>query len=210
MRASYFSIPLFFSTPVARNFVEKSAPLVHYSPVDELDPQNLVKEYYQVLYRFAYSLSRADSEAWDLTQQTYYLWVKKGHQLRDRSKVKTWLFTTLYHEFLAGRRKRERFVGEELHEEQLAAPDTSPEAIDELDCSVVQAALLQLKEPYRAPLALFYLQSHSYKQIAEILDIPIGTVMSRISRAKLELRKLIVKSGDSISLRNNPEGKIER
>lgn len=203
MRVPNFSIPLFFPAPAPCNFVEKRAPLGHYSPVDQLDPQLLVKEYYHALYRFAYSLSRAESEAWDLTQQTYYLWVKKGHQLRDPSKVKTWLFTTLYHEFLAGRRKQERFVAEELHEEQLAAPDTSPEGLEELDCAVVQAALLQLKEPYRAPLTLFYLKSHSYKQIAEILSIPIGTVMSRISRAKLELRKLLVKSGDSISLKSD-------
>ena len=52
------------------------------------------------LYRFALSLSRQESDAADLTQQTFFLWASKGHQLRDQSKVKTWLFTSLYREFL--------------------------------------------------------------------------------------------------------------
>ena len=174
--------------------------------MDELDPQLLVEEHYHALYRFAFSLSRAESEAWDLTQQTFYLWAKKGHQLRDLSKVKTWLFTTLYHEFLAGRRKKERFVDEEINEEHHAAPDLSPDAVNELDCAVVQEALHQVKEQYRAPLALFYLQSNSYKEIAEILGVPIGTVMSRISRGKADLRKLLVKSEESVVLRKNLPG----
>jgi RNA polymerase sigma-70 factor (ECF subfamily) len=172
-------------------------------PVEDLNPQSLVETYYIPLYRFAISLSRSESDAWDLTQQTYYLWAKKGHQLRDKSKVKTWLFTTLYHEFLATRRKQERFVDEELNEERQAAPDLSPEGINGQDGAVVQEALSEIKEKYRAPLALFYLKSHSYKQIAEILEVPIGTVMSRISRGKTELRKLLVKSGDSVSLKKD-------
>jgi len=172
-----------------------------------VDPQLLVEEYYLALYRFALSLSHAESDAWDLTQQTFYLWTKKGHQLRDQSKVKTWLFTTLYREFLTHRRKQDRFVLEEMNEEQLSAPDLSPEAANDLDGSVVQEAMFQLKEQYRVPLTLFYLKSHSYKQIAEILGIPIGTVMSRISRGKVDLRKLLVKQDDSITLKKNPNSK---
>ena len=171
--------------------------------MEDLNPQALVEAYYLPLYRFAMSLSRSESDAWDLTQQTFYLWAKKGHQLRDKSKVKTWLFTTLYHEFLAGRRKQERFVDEQMDEERMPAPDLSPDVVDGLDGAVVQEALLEIKEKYRAPLALFYLKSNSYKEIADILGVPIGTVMSRISRGKAELRKLLVKSGDSILLKKD-------
>jgi RNA polymerase sigma-70 factor (ECF subfamily) len=65
------------------------------------DFEQLVDRYYAALYRFALSLARSASEAGDLTQQTFYLWAAKGHQLRDRSKVKSWLFTTLYREYVS-------------------------------------------------------------------------------------------------------------
>ena len=52
----------------------------------------IVGEHYEPLFRFAMSLTRSKPEAWDLTQQTFYIWATKGHQLRDLSKVKTWLF----------------------------------------------------------------------------------------------------------------------
>jgi RNA polymerase sigma-70 factor (ECF subfamily) len=61
--------------------------------------------------------------------------------------------------------------------------------VDTLDAAIVQKALLALHDRYRAPVTLFYMQQHSYLEIAEILEIPIGTVMSRISRGKAELRK---------------------
>ena len=69
-----------------------------------------------------------------------------------------------------------------------------------LDRAVAQKALLSLDENHRAPLALFYLQQHSYTEIAEILNIPVGTVMSRISRGKLKLRKLLASRIDEGSV----------
>jgi len=71
----------------------------------------LVAQHYALLYKFAFSLTRAEADASDLTQQTFYLWATKGHQLRERFKVKTWLFTTLYRTFLEGRRRQARASG---------------------------------------------------------------------------------------------------
>ena len=65
----------------------------------EAFPQ-LVETYYAALYRFALSLAKNSSDAGDLTQQTFFVWATKGGSLRDDSKVKSWLFTTLYREFL--------------------------------------------------------------------------------------------------------------
>jgi len=157
-------------------------------PVAEIDPEQLVETYYAPLYRFGLSLSRNESDAGDLVQQTYYAWAKKGHQLRDTSKVKTWLFTTLYRDFLAKRRHADRFVETEDASDFVEPLHVSPSVVDALDCAIVQKALHALDDRYRAPVTLFYMQQHSYREIAEILAIPIGTVMSRISRGKAELR----------------------
>ena len=62
--------------------------------------ENVVNTFYQPLYRFALTLAKCESSACDLTQETFRRFATKGHQLRDPSKVKTWLFTTLYREFL--------------------------------------------------------------------------------------------------------------
>jgi RNA polymerase sigma factor (sigma-70 family) len=154
--------------------------------VAALDFEQLVEAFYMPLYRFALSLSREPCDAADLTQQTFLLWASRGHQLRDQSKVKSWLFTSLYREFLRGERKRGRESGSE---EQSPEVQCLPVAAHNLDGDVVMAALLDLEEIYRAPLSLFYLQEHSYQEIAETLDLPIGTVMSRISRGKARLRE---------------------
>jgi len=71
--------------------------------------EQLVNQYYEALYRFALSLTRSEATSCDLTQQTFYLWATKGHQLRDRSKAKSWLFTTLHREFLESKRRETRF-----------------------------------------------------------------------------------------------------
>ena len=64
--------------------------------------------------------------------------------------------------------------------------------VNQLDAGAVVEALGQVDELYQAPLALFYLEEHSYKEIAEILEVPIGTVQSRIARGKMQLQKILV------------------
>lgn len=151
--------------------------------------QQLVDANYQALFRFAMSLARDSDRACDLVQETFCRWAEKGDQLRDRSKAKTWLFTTLHREFLTQRRRASRFSDESVDSmaERLSEDIEEPER--QMDGQRAIKLLGALDENYRAPLALFYLQQHSYKQIAEILEIPIGTVMSRISRGKDLLRR---------------------
>jgi len=151
----------------------------------------LVEAYYRPLYQFAVSLTRAEAEASDMTQQTFYLWAAKGHQLRDASKAKTWLFTTLHREFLKTRRKERRFPHYALDQVRIEMPAVEPRVAEHLDDSRVLRALGQLPETYRAPLALFYLGEHSYKEIADILEVPIGTVQSRIARGKEHLQRML-------------------
>lgn len=152
--------------------------------------EELVDAHYQALYRFGMSLSRDPDKAADLVQETFCIWAAKGDQLKDRSKAKTWLFTTLHREFLNHRRRAAKFSSEPIDEEStvaVAGPEDGAER--QMDGHRALELLGELDETYRAPLALFYLQQHSYKEIAEILDVPIGTVMSRLSRGKEMLRK---------------------
>ena len=157
-----------------------------------LDFDSLVARYYGPLYQFAYSLAGTQADASDLTQQTFYIWATKGHQLRDGAKVKTWLFTTLHREFLNLRRKTVRFPHYELGEMDPELPAISPSMVNALDSAKMVELLSQVAEPYQAAVALFYLEDCSYKEIAEILEIPLGTVQSRISRGLTRLQQLIV------------------
>src|SRR5438093_5863495 len=141
------------------------------------------------------SLTRVEADACDLTQQTFYVWATKGHQLRDESKVKTWLFTTLHREFLEACRRQTRFPHYELSQVALELPAVSPAHVNQLDSAQVLVALGQVDEVYQAPVALFYLEDCSYKEIAEILDVPMGTVKSRIARGIAQLQKLLADIG---------------
>lgn len=154
----------------------------------------LVDTHYTPLFRFALSLARREADACDLVQQTFFIWAKSGHQLREKSKAKTWLFTTLYREFLRGRRRDQR--SQSIEDLPLAAQDLPAEVVDHarsLDGQQVVEALQEVDEVFRAPLTLFYLEDLSYQEIATTLDVPIGTVMSRLSRGKAQLRKILAR-----------------
>jgi len=150
--------------------------------------QNLVDEHYEALYRFAYSLAKNPDRASDLVQQTFCIWAQKNHQLKDRSKAKTWLFTTLYREQLSYARRNTKFPEQDIADLDYQLADDQLDGARLLDGQRAVALLNSLDDTYRAPLSLFFMQQHSYKEIASILDIPIGTVMSRIARGKKQLR----------------------
>jgi RNA polymerase sigma-70 factor (ECF subfamily) len=150
--------------------------------------ETVVADYYEPLYRFAISLTRSEAEACDLAQQTFYMWAKKGHQLRDPSKAKSWLFTTLHRAFLETRRTLTRFPQAELTETEDELPVILPEAAARLDALQAVEALGRVSELYRAPVALFYLEDCSYQEIADMLEVPIGTVKSRMARGLAELK----------------------
>ena len=165
--------------------------------------EQIVDAHYQGLYRFALSMCRRESTAKDLVQQTFLQWARKGHTLKDPSKAKTWLFTTLYREWLSIARREKKFEEVEFEPDLHGAPDAEPEADPRFDSQMLQDALGQLDPNYRAPLVLFYLKELSYRDIAATLDIPIGTVMSRLSRAKDILRSILIKL-DSTSTQLRP------
>jgi RNA polymerase sigma factor (sigma-70 family) len=170
------------------------------------DFETVVAGYYEPLYRFAISLTRSEADACDLAQQTFYMWATKGHQLRDRSKVKSWLFTTLYRAFLESRRTFIRFPHSELTETDADLPVILPEAARHLDAMQAVEALGQVDEVYRGPVALYYLEDCSYQEIADILEVPIGTVKSRMARGLAQLKHVFAGSSPA---RSKPGGARE-
>ena len=155
-----------------------------------LDFENVVQDYYRDLYHFAFSLARSPSEASDLVQETFYIWAAKGHQLSDPKKVRTWLFTTLHREFLGKRRRLARFPHHELGEVEAELPDVAPPTPNRLDWSVLAECMMKVDPVFQAPVALFYLEDYSYDEIAAILEVPLGTVKSRISRGIGQLQQM--------------------
>jgi RNA polymerase sigma-70 factor, ECF subfamily len=160
---------------------------------DSVDFESLVARFYEPLYQFAFSLTRAEADACDLTQQTFYIWAAKGHQLRDTTKVKTWLFTTLHREFLESRRRQTRFPHVELDQAAGELPPVSPAALSRLDAAQMLDTLARVDDIYQAPVALFYLEDCSYLEIAEILGVPLGTVKSRLARGLGQLQHLLAR-----------------
>ena len=153
----------------------------------DLEFENLVKLYYGDLYRFGFSLTGSEADAADLTQQTFYIWANKGHQLQNAASVKAWLFTTLHREFLKTCRRRNRFSSESIDELTKDLPDVPVDCVNRIDSRTLVRMLAEIDEDFRAPLVLYYMQDFSYKQIADVLAVPLGTVQSRIARAKMQL-----------------------
>ncbi len=150
----------------------------------------LVDAHYPALYRFALGLTRQEADACDLVQQTFYIWATKGSALREEARAKNWLFTTLYHEFLRVRRRGRRMdsVEDLPPAEAEIADDRALEDFTRLDNAQILAALGEIEDVFRVPLTLFYLENFSYLEIAELLSVPAGTVMSRLSRGRIQLR----------------------
>lgn len=146
----------------------------------------LIEEHAEFLYRFAYRLSGSGADAEDLVQQAFLAAHTKLDQLRDPAKIRAWLVTVLRNAYRKQNR-RERPT-------PISRLDSPPEPVTEsdleqlLNVDSVQAALNDLPEEFRSALILFYFDELSYKEIAELLDVPIGTVMSRLSRGKSHLR----------------------
>jgi RNA polymerase sigma-70 factor, ECF subfamily len=149
--------------------------------------QELVQQHYESLYRYAFRLCGSASGAEDLTQEAFCQAQLKLRQLRDPSRVKPWLFSIVRNAYLHGLRdaRREKTVPLECVPD---LPERLSEPLGEIDGQQLQTVLDELPEDFRTPLILYYFEDFSYRDIAEQMDLPMGTVMSRLARAKAHLR----------------------
>jgi len=152
-----------------------------------MDVAQLVAEHHQAVYRYAYRLSGTVSDAEDLTQQVFLVAQQKLHQLRKAPCARNWLFAILRNCFLKDRQRRQPVPAANLRLNIDTVPSKPPQEED-IDQERLQGAINQLPDVFRVVLVMFYFEERSYREIAEGLDLPIGTVMSRLARAKVHLR----------------------
>jgi RNA polymerase sigma-70 factor (ECF subfamily) len=152
------------------------------------DIPRLVAEHADALYRYAFRLTGAAADAEDLTQQTFLIAQRKIDQLREERSARVWLITVMRRTYfrlqVKTRSEREKTVPLDI--DTLPADEVSDRW--EIDRELLQAAIDELPDEFKLVLLSFYFENRSYREIAEEFDLPIGTVMSRLSRAKSHLR----------------------
>ena len=150
-----------------------------------------------VLYKSAIRMCGNSNDAQDLVQETLYSALKSFHQLIDPAKSKSWMFSILRNLFLKDIQKTKKRAEIEFDSVCDKLSDRQHPEGDFLRAefrSNIQVVLDTLDERLRVVLVKFYFDGLSYKEISELLNIPIGTVMSRIARAKVYLKREILRS----------------
>jgi len=155
-------------------------------------PAELLEAHIPGLRRYACALLRGDREgADDLVQDSLERALSCWHQRRGDGDLRGWIYTILYHRFVTDRRRQRRAVGhrsltEILETEQPGVEGTQEGAIAHRD---LLRGFAELPEEQRAVLLLIAVEDFSYRETAQVLGLPIGTVMSRLSRAREHLRQ---------------------
>jgi RNA polymerase sigma-70 factor, ECF subfamily len=150
----------------------------------------LVADHHQAAYRYAYRLTGSVHDAEDLTQQVFLVAHQKLGDLRSVENAKAWLFAILRNCFLKDVQRRQPVLAVDLPLNlELVHDDPAKEGADR---DQIQRAINRLSEASRVVLVMYYFEECSYREIAERLDMPIGTVMSRLARAKDYLRTMLL------------------
>ncbi|MBM3104497.1 sigma-70 family RNA polymerase sigma factor [Pseudomonas sp. P66] len=153
----------------------------------ELNDQQL-REMLQRLRRFALWLTRDASSADDLVQATVERALSRRSQQREQDSLRAWLFSILYRQFIDGKRRERRHARWLSWFARAQEQGNATEDIVLAQSGLAAFALLPTDQ--RALLLLISVEGLSYKEAAQALDVPIGTVMSRLSRARAALREL--------------------
>jgi RNA polymerase sigma-70 factor (ECF subfamily) len=156
-------------------------------PGSQRHVERLVEEHYASLYRYAYRLTGSEADAEDLTQEAFCKAQMNLGQLREPDRARSWLYSILRNAYL--HRVRTEKTQPSLSLDLIGElPESPVESLPDVDPDQLQKALGELPEVFRTPILLYYFDDFSYREIADQMDLPIGTVMSRLARAKAWLR----------------------
>jgi RNA polymerase sigma-70 factor, ECF subfamily len=158
---------------------------------DRPDLRELLVRHHEAVFRYAYRLAGNQADAEDLTQQAFLVAQQRLNQVRDMDKVLAWLFSVLRNCYLKDLRRQRRLVSDGAVVDIEQVPEPPPR--DEIDEAEVQLALDELPDEFKIVVLMFYFEDCSYKEIAARLNIPLGTVMSRLARAKGHLRRWLTR-----------------
>jgi RNA polymerase sigma-70 factor, ECF subfamily len=158
------------------------------TPQPALGIEQVIASHLQAVYRYAFRLTGKVADAEDLTQQAFLIAQRKLDQVRDPAKADRWLYAVVRSCFLKNRRRRRPTPAANL-DVQLEEIAVAPPAAEAVDRELLDRALNELPDQYRLIVVMYYFEEYSYKQIAQELEVPIGTVMSRLARAKQRLRQ---------------------
>jgi RNA polymerase sigma-70 factor (ECF subfamily) len=173
------------------------------APTEDLESRFEVEAmpYLDGMYAAAYRLTRNAADAEDLIQETFLRAYRGFHQFEPGTNLKAWLYRILMNTFINMYRKKQRepqtISEDEVEDWYLyskivgggAEPSAETEVLEKLPDEDVQEALLSLPEQFRTAVLLADVEGFSYKEIAEIMEVPIGTVMSRLHRGRKALEK---------------------
>jgi RNA polymerase sigma-70 factor (ECF subfamily) len=151
----------------------------------------LVERYDRAVYHLAYRTLRDAEEARDVAQEAFFKAFRSLKTFRPGAKFSTWIFSITYHACCDRLGRRKRYSSEELPDRADPGAGPEQEAIAGDEAHRLRAAIARLPEKYRSVITLYHLQSRQYDEIAQVLEIPIGTVKTHLFRAKEQLRRML-------------------
>jgi len=151
----------------------------------------LVERYERAIYHLCLRTMRDPEEARDCAQEAFFKAFRSLRTFKPGSKFSTWIFSIAYHACCDRLGRRKRYTDDELPER--ADPGPGPAQIAERndEAQALRAAISELPEKYRTVITLYHLQGRQYEEIAQVLDLPMGTVKTHLFRAKELLRKAL-------------------
>jgi RNA polymerase sigma-70 factor (ECF subfamily) len=195
--------------------------MTHNETISSWDFSSGTLPYHDQLYKTALRMTRSVQETEDLLQETYLKAYRYYSGFEEGTNLKAWLFRIMKNNFINGYRKRKvqpqhveldelRDSGDDSAGFDVGYSEAGPEAVvlaDEMDEDVARA-IDALPHDYKMALLLVDIQGHAYQEVADMLGVPVGTVMSRLYRGRTRIEKALLRYGKRSNYLRQPPAKL--